>query len=443
MNARGAVFASIALVSGCDRVFGVHGAADGGPIDAPADAGPIEPCSSITMLSDPFDTDDIATRWPTSYATNDLTDKYLVKDNELQLFNLVPDGHVIISSPFFFDFRGKKFSFKLTDNGSLANNAGQLVFSLDSTHFVHDVANNARRQRHLDIYRFGTRIQARATTDSGSIAMLADLDYDPTAHAYVRIGLEGTQAVFETSPDGVAWKKQGSTLYDGMDFVQVKFDAYRNPLGGEVAVSISDILGGVANGTACKMNTLVDTFDGTELTELWANSVQNIATMSVGNGLLHVDTPDFRAAGTPSLAVLASSLPYDLSNSEVVIDVVQPLAVDAAKYIRFAIGEYAKNDLQMTLTNGRLTVLAVQAGQPPGSPLYDQLYDPATQHWWRIQNTTAGTTFDVSADGKTWATLALNVSTTPPAIGLVTMAVGSGSPDPDEARFDNVNSAPP
>jgi hypothetical protein len=66
-----------------------------------------------------------------------------------------------------------------------------------------------------------------------------------------------------------------------------------------------------------------------------------------------------------------------------------------------------------------------------------------TYSTWRVKNTTDGTTFDVSADGKLWTMLALNTSVGPPRAGLVTLSVSSTSTPPDEAQFDNVNAAPP
>ncbi|HET6230980.1 MAG TPA: hypothetical protein VFE05_12985, partial [Longimicrobiaceae bacterium] len=189
-----------------------------------------------------------------------------------------------------------------------------------------------------------------------------------------------------------------------------------------------------------KANTLVDNFyDNTVDTAKW-----NIYGNSPPERIREVNQRvEIRpGANTPGVySGYESVAAYDLTNSEVKIEVVRALIASDA----------AQSGLQAKVDANNFLYIAIQAAQVVafkvigGSylPRANVTYDPARHRWLRLRESSGITYWETSGDGAVWEVLYQEA--TPLNVTSVKINFGGGTssplPAPGVAIFDNVNYA--
>ncbi|CAN5820452.1 hypothetical protein BH11MYX2_BH11MYX2_11420 [soil metagenome] len=436
MSSRGALLALFVMAAGCDQVFGVHGATDGGAIgdaepDAPRDGGPAARCSPMTIFGDTFDTNKLKTQWPSSYVKDGSFDSLDVVDGRLLFHALSNGGFVIMDTPFYFDFRDQMFSLKFQDNGGAQFDvAATFRVILDSPYVIGNGHN-----RELVITRVADRLSAEAINDNGTPQTIGTKTYNPVEDAYAQVGIRGSLAVFEVSPDGANWTTLGSVAYDHMDLVHPRMELHHSV--GDWEVAVDELLGGTPVGVTCDIDSLQDTFEAPPLAPTWAGSTAgNVSTLSVDGGQLHIHTDD--ASQTAAQTYLRAAVPYDVRAGALFFKIPQLFLDDQDKTLQLVVDGFVHN-ISMVTTNGTLAISYFQNGTT--TSVFNQSYDRADR-WWKIQHTGNTTSFLLSKNGTTYRTLASTPSIDSFSAAQIYIRAASKSAIADDLRLDNFNTAP-
>jgi hypothetical protein len=183
-----------------------------------------------------------------------------------------------------------------------------------------------------------------------------------------------------------------------------------------------------------KAHTLVDNFsDNSVDTTKWNPSV---GTTRETNGRIEIPL----LSGSTGNGSLHAQAPYDLTNSEVRVELVRaPLrhaSVEAYLIVLNTAGTYY---LKFIVLNGTLI-----ASQWLNGTLDDRTlgtYDPAVHRWLRLRETNGVVHYETSPDGVTWTTLFSNAD--PFSLSSVYIRFGAAAyqavPSPGMAIFDNFN----
>ncbi|HEX2203960.1 MAG TPA: vanadium-dependent haloperoxidase [Longimicrobium sp.] len=190
-----------------------------------------------------------------------------------------------------------------------------------------------------------------------------------------------------------------------------------------------------------KAHTLVDTFnddsrDTTKWTLFTTTATVPADRIREVNGRVEV-----RPAGNASsdYAHYASAVAYDLTDSEVSVELVQALRPIGGTLTYLSASKDAGNEVDVHVTVGSVGAWQRVAGT--GSYLVLVPYDPARHRWLRLRQREATTYWETSPDGMTWEVLHSRAN--PFALTAVTLEFGAGTrtptPSPGMAVFDNFN----
>ena len=189
-----------------------------------------------------------------------------------------------------------------------------------------------------------------------------------------------------------------------------------------------------------KAHTLVDNFnddatDAAKWTVVTTTSPPPDRIREV-NGRVEV-----RAAGnaTSNYAKYVSLTTYDLTDSEVSIELVHPLRAIGGTLTFLSATKDASNEVDVHVTVGSVGAWQRVAGT--GSYLVLVPYDPKRHRWLRLRQREATTYWETSPDGMAWETLYGKAN--PFALTTVSLEFGAGTrtptPSPGVAVFDNFN----
>lgn len=135
----------------------------------------------------------------------------------------------------------------------------------------------------------------------------------------------------------------------------------------------------------------------------------------------------------------ASAATYDLTGSEVRIELIQPLRAAVGAQVNLEAIQDDNNRVYLSIENGRLTSNQRVGGTY--SLLAAVPYDPDRHRWLRLREARGTTFWEASADGVDWTTLASAAN--PIALGSVTLQFNSGSyqevASPGTAVVDSFN----
>jgi hypothetical protein len=190
-----------------------------------------------------------------------------------------------------------------------------------------------------------------------------------------------------------------------------------------------------------KAHTLVDNFNDNTV------DVYNVVTNPTGrwkpapgvrevNGRIEIPLPS-GMSGTSS-GEMSSNATYDLTDSEVRIELVRTAIAHPSVETRLYVSDAAGNYLKLTVSNGTL-----RAEQWVGALTNLTLapYDPAAHRWLRIRERHGKVHYETSPDGEEWTTLASD--DTPFTVSAVFIRFGSAAyqavASPGTAIFDNLN----
>jgi hypothetical protein len=145
------------------------------------------------------------------------------------------------------------------------------------------------------------------------------------------------------------------------------------------------------------------------------------------------------ASGTTGYSGVASNVQYDLTESELRVEVVRAVRRATGCEMYLSAGPDNSNTVTITITDGRIDFSQRVAGTV--SLLETMPYDPAVHRWLRLREHLGVLYWETSADGEEWTTRARNGW--PFALGLVgvDLAAGCWQPvtAPGVAIFDNLN----
>jgi hypothetical protein len=191
-----------------------------------------------------------------------------------------------------------------------------------------------------------------------------------------------------------------------------------------------------------KAHTLVDTFNDNTI------DVYNAVTNPTGrwkpapgvrevNGRIEIPLP----SGVPGISSgeMSSNSTYDLTESEVRIELVRALIPHPSAETRLLITDTGSNYLKLAVIDGIL--LANQWVNGAGKIFTLAPYDPAAHRWLRVRERHGKVHYETSPDAETWTTLASD--TTPFAVSSVYIRFGAAAyaavASPGTAIFDNLN----
>jgi hypothetical protein len=145
------------------------------------------------------------------------------------------------------------------------------------------------------------------------------------------------------------------------------------------------------------------------------------------------------ASGAAGYSGLAANVQYDLTESELRVEVVRAVRSAAGCEMYLSAGPDSSNSVTITISEGRIDFLQRVAGTV--SLLETMPYDPAVHRWIRLREHLGVLYWETSADGEEWTTRARNGW--PFALGSVgvDLAAGCWQPvtAPGVAIFDNLN----
>lgn len=403
------------LLAGCDLVFQLHrtdggdGGSDGGGNDAAVDPN----CSPLSMLGDDFETDQLAAWFPLVSA-NGGPAEYGVANGHLELRAFSANGNVVVDSETYYAF-AQPFTMRIGDNGIGTSSLRVTLAGLTP-------------QRSAIIIRTGNQLTFSVRDDINETPV-ATLTYDPVQHAYVRAEWDGAQISFATSMDGMVYTTKGSRPLDGMELVRLSMQTSRPGNASGFTVFIDDLMGGVRQGHACPISELHDDFERSELGPFWARSAFVRGTIGIDAGAVLVTAPAEMYLRAPKL--------YDLRDSQIVVEVPKMVESDPDKHVALTLEAPDGDRVSFHQVNGVLAAKGEHAGQ--SIQPFAQTYSASLHRWWRIRNSGATTTWEVSGDGTQWQPFGSTTDLTDLERVQVQWYVYSIAATPDSARLDNIN----
>ena len=187
-----------------------------------------------------------------------------------------------------------------------------------------------------------------------------------------------------------------------------------------------------------KAHTLVDTFNDDVLdTGRWAVTGTATEVREV-NQRVELRPPGNTAAAYVSYHSVAL---YDLTDSEAMVELVQPLRPAAGALAFFSIIKDSSNKLNIEVAGANLA--AWQRCGGTDAYLAQVPYEPGRHRWLRVRERAGRTWWETSADGEEWEVL--HSAANPFALTAVKLQIGAGThtavPSPGVAVWDNFNVA--
>lgn len=182
--------------------------------------------------------------------------------------------------------------------------------------------------------------------------------------------------------------------------IEAGFETWRGNKGAS-ADSFTVTIGGTPPPAAAKVATLQDRFPGPTLnTSLWTPLPIGDGAIGVNNGLILTDT-----AGSATYTAIKSNIPYDLTSSEIFIQLVnagtQAATTQALLEVQNAAGTYA---LQLIVQDGNLKAQNELNGVY--TALATATYNATAMRWLRLREASGTVYFEYAAAlGGTWIIL--------------------------------------
>jgi len=190
-----------------------------------------------------------------------------------------------------------------------------------------------------------------------------------------------------------------------------------------------------------KANTLVDNFgDNSTDTTKWSAWVSNNGAVQEVNQRIEIRPASNTANSYGGYVSVSSS--YDLTNSQVSVELVSPLRTTAdGSETYLHIQNAAGDQLFFKVQSGLFYCSKVPVGATSSTHLAEAPYDRTRHRWMRIREQLGVLYFEYSPDGCEW-TLLVSVAT-PFSLAAVKIEVAAGTFQaiawPGVAIFDNVN----
>jgi len=266
----------------------------------------------------------------------------------------------------------------------------------------------------------------------------ASLSYSASSHAYWRVRQSGSSIYWETSPDGVTYTVQASTLTSNVPFsldtIQVEFNLKAFGTGAATAAPAKYYN---LNRTPALVSSVTDPFTGPIDSTKWTVSA-TAGTATASGGILTL-SPN---AG-PSAAIYVTSVgSYSLNGSQTstkVVAVVDPGGNINNKFIVRAPGN--QNELGWQYEHGILYAYYRVNGveTDPGQVTYSA----ATHAYWRVRQSGTSVYWETSPDGVNYTVQASVVTGNIPfpldAVQLEFNVKAFGAATAAPAKYSNLN----
>ncbi|MBL0213971.1 MAG: hypothetical protein IPQ07_08810 [Myxococcales bacterium] len=404
---------AVALVGGCDTVFDFDRVPDAA-IDAPPDAPPPPPhCSPMSMLADDFTAGDFLL-WP-GHDTIAAIGGRAVFDTSRQYQGL--------GSEYFYDLEDSAIAVDIAITGTMVTND---YVALELT---------GRYGQLLMLGVDGTDLVARIYNDNNPADELVRVTYDPAQHARLRVARVGATLEFSVAPPGGPFTLIASGPSPAwVTYVRASVQVARNA-GSTFGVAVDNVNGGTPMGAPCHVQYLQDDFEGSMLGVPWIRSTPYSGTLVQAGGVVTL-TPE--VSQVASITLLASAL-QDVRGGRFSVEIPQMVDTQStAQRLSMFVATLDNKTVTLSQENGTLRWTKtgdVQVGSIP--------YDPVAHRWWQIREDAGLVSWEVSADGRTYAPL----GTMPSIPGLDRTSLGiqvqENTAQPKAAILDNVNTTPP
>ncbi len=415
---------------------GAGGSAGGEGGDAGSGGKPsTEGCGRIDLLQDTFNDGVMSHVWYVS-GTGSV--------NESNGINLAADPgttHALYRSSRRYDFSGGTVSVRLLAAPDAATGeAAAFLLERDDANWAGFVVGDGN-------------LYAGVQRNGGFTPYNELTPYDAAQHAYLRFRERNGELAWEVSADGTTFDEllalPLSVLFP-MQRVRVGLGAIRGA-SGPVSVSELDNIAGQSQGADfswCAASTLEDDFADGLRSDEWINSAGDpLSTAFELDGELHITL----SPGDPATREYISSQAFDLTDSEVLVEVPETSAAPSQTYLALRGPEGTLSIRVVSAIDGttmeetHLLEAVLDLVTDDEDVLASTDYDPSTHRWWRIGERGGGLVFEHSPDGQAWEQLASR-SPSPLAVDDLLVVLGATTPaggdPPGQSRFDNLNLAP-
>lgn len=392
---------------------------------------PLDPCGKTDLLQDDFEDGATGAAWawvPDPTAT--------VTETGGEAVVTLPAGSgSVVYGAFqtlrYYDLRDSSVSVKVSAPSISQNASAFLVARYDQSNYA-------------ELSLTSGKLSAVRVVN-GLVSTILQKTYDPVTHAFWRLRHSGMQLFWETSPDGVNFSNLASASNGSLfDLSSVRIDMGGRTPAGEASpteLRFDDMNGDVLiPGKWCPASALKDDFADPAPGRAWLRSYDGAmgnCTLVEEGGSLALKMP----AGQTSYCAHVSSSSYDLTGSEVIVEVpsITEPATNAEIFLRLELD--SENNVEITQTAANVIFRQKKDGVPSGIGATSYSSDV---RWWRIAQRGTDTHFDYSKDGLDWipgasGQIPLDLTAVDVVIGGGTY-VSSGSAV--EATFDNVNVPP-
>lgn len=199
----------------------------------------------------------------------------------------------------------------------------------------------------------------------------------------------------------------------------------------------------VGGGGPCDGNDFQDTFDGPDLSSLWAPDPADPSVIGVDDGVLFMNLPPSPNAEDFYVEV-TSSLLCNMQDSAVWLEVPTVFAGSPPAEIFFGIWTEADGDWFECKVNSGMFSCRAAPPVPSVSEMIPVPFDPSAHRWWRIRHDGDSTLFETSSDGSSYEPRWEIPS--PEGLDSIGISFGAGTwgatLDELRAEFDNVNALP-
>ncbi|HEU4457310.1 MAG TPA: hypothetical protein VFR81_29850, partial [Longimicrobium sp.] len=185
-----------------------------------------------------------------------------------------------------------------------------------------------------------------------------------------------------------------------------------------------------------KAHTLVDNFNDNSIDAVLWSAYGGTQAREV-NQRVEIRVPG--STGGSTYAGISSQSTYDLTGSEVRVELVQAYTPRVPGEAYLQAGASSGNVVSVIVTEGNLS--AAQGIGGTWTHLVIERYDPARHRWLRIRERSGTTYWETSADGCEWELL--HSKANPITLTAVTLEIGAGTwqgtASPGVVVFDNFN----
>jgi len=363
----------------------------------PDDDGPGAPCNPVSLIADDFESLTRQPQWAGAYQFNGASAEQL---NGRLRVTLPAAGngpaYAGYATKRYYDLRGRRIFVEVARMVDTASHAQALLQIIRTDGVSGENAGFEQQNGTLTMF-----------THAGGREVKASVPYDALAHRFWQLRERDGTLLFETSPDGHAWTERGR-LAAPFDVSLVRVELSAGVFQGEASPGMAEfdgLNGGVSRGRYCKVAKLVDDFDDGVRDQRWARSYEMGPCKTHETGGVFVGEPP-QPADAPGYCAYASAAAYDLTASQLAVEVVE--MIDTAPdspgiaYFKVSASDGARG-LEMVEEQGAIKCRQWIDYSPV--VLGQRAWDASKHRFWKLAERAGEISWQTSPDGSAWTTL--------------------------------------